>query len=215
MKAIEIAKRDLRIEFRTKSTLNFMLLFSLITSMTISVTMPAGVGRDAAPSILWVVFIFVGMLGYGRAFLREVEMETLDALKISPISPSSVLIGKVLYNIVLMLIVEVVVIPIFIALFNLSVKNPLLLFATITAGNTGFVIAESSLSFLVVKARMREMLLPVLTFPVVFPVIVSTVIAVRSAMSGSLYVQPLAVVASFSLLMLTISASIFEYTFVD
>ncbi len=215
VKAIEIAKKDLKIEFRTKSTLNFMLLFSLITSMVISVTIPPTIAGRIAPSLLWIVFIFVGMLGYGKAFLREVELETLDALRLSPVSPSSVLFGKVLYNVVLMLIVEAFVIPIFIALFNVTVKNVPLLFLTFTVGNVGFVVAESALSTLVVKARMRETLLPVLTFPVVFPVIISTVIAVRSAMEGVLYARPLVVVACFTVLILAVSATVFDYSFVD
>ena len=106
MKALEVAKKDLRIEFRTKGTLNLMILFALVTSMMFSVSIPMSLAEKVAPSLLWLVFIFVGMLGYSRAFLKEVETETLEGLKISPIAPTSVLIGKILYNLVLMILMK-------------------------------------------------------------------------------------------------------------
>ncbi len=217
MKALEIAKKDLRIEFRTKGTLNLMVLFALITTMMFSVTIPMSFAERIAPSLLWLVFLFVGMLGYGRAFLREVETETLDGLKIAPVSPVSVLLGKIIYNLVLMLLIEAIILPIFIGLFNLNVAEPLPMLLTITLGNMGFVIVVSSLSILVIKSKMREMLLPVLIFPVVFPIITSTVMAVRMCMSGNLggIVSPISLMGGFALIMLIVSCMTFEYAFTD
>ena len=217
MKFVEIAKKDLKIEFRTKGTLNLMILFALITSMMFSVTIPLSFGEKIAPSLLWLVFLFVGMLGYGRAFLREVETETLDGLKIAPISPVSVLLGKIIYNLVLMLLIEVIVLPIFVGLFNLSVALPLPMFLAITLGNVGFVVVVSSLSILVIKSKMREMLLPVLIFPVVFPIITSTVVAVRMCMTGNVegILSPISLMGGFALMMLTVSCLTFEHAFMD
>ncbi len=217
MKAFEIAKKDLRIEFRTKGTLNLMILFALITSMMFSVSIPVSLAERTAPSLLWLVFLFVGMLGYSRAFLREVETETLDGLKISPIAPTSVLIGKIIYNLVLMIMIEVIVLPIFVGLFNLDVANPPLMILSITLGNLGFVIVVSSLSILVIKSKMREMLLPVLIFPVVFPIITSTILAVRKAISGDIVgiTSPLALISGFSIMMFVVACLTFEYAFTD
>ncbi len=217
MKAIEIARKDLKIEFRTKGTLNLMILFALITSMMFSVSIPMSLAKKTAPSLLWLVFLFVGMLGYSRAFLREVELETLEGLKISPIAPTSVLIGKIMYNLVLMILIELIILPIFIGLFNLDVANPALMVVSVTLGNVGFVIIVSSLSILVVKSKMREMLLPVLIFPVVFPIITSTILAVRKSMSGDLdgILSPLALIVGFSTIMLVIACLTFEYAFTD
>ena len=217
MKALEIAKKDLKIEFRTKGTLNLMILFALITSMMFSVSIPMSLAKKTAPSLLWLVFIFVGMLGYSRAFLKEVETETLDGLKISPIAPTSVLIGKILYNLVLMILIEIIILPIFIGLFNLDVADPAMMLVAITIGNVGFVVVVSSLSILVIKSKMREMLLPVLIFPIIFPIITSTILAVRKSIVGDLegIFSPIALIAGFSIIMFVVACLTFEYAFAD
>ncbi len=217
MKALEVAKKDLRIEFRTKGTLNLMILFALVTSMMFSVSIPMSLAEKVAPSLLWLVFIFVGMLGYSRAFLKEVETETLEGLKISPIAPTSVLIGKILYNLVLMILIEIIILPIFIGLFNLDVANPIMMLVAITIGNVGFVIVVSSLSILVIKSKMREMLLPVLIFPIVFPIITSTILAVRKSIVGNLegILSPIALIVGFSIIMFVVACLTFEYAFSD
>jgi len=217
MKALEVAKKDLKIEFRTKGTLNLMILFALITSMMFSVSIPMSLAKNTAPSLLWLVFIFVGMLGYSRAFLKEVETETLDGLKISPIAPTSVLIGKILYNLVLMILIEIIILPIFIGLFNLDVANPAIMLVAITIGNVGFVVVVSSLSILVIKSKMREMLLPVLIFPIIFPIITSTILAVRKSIVGDLegIFSPIALIAGFSIIMFVVACLTFEYAFAD
>ena len=214
-KAFELAKKDLRIEFRTKNTINFMLLFALITSMMFSVAVPISVAQKVAPALMWLVFLFVGMLGYSRAFLREVELETLDALRISPISPSSVLLGKVIYNISLMLLMEATILPIFLALFNLSIADPLLLLVAVTAGNVGFVVVSSSLSVLVIKSKSRELLLPVILFPVIFPIITSTINAVNAAIRGGDALPHLAIIGAFCVIMVTVSLLTFDYAFTE
>lgn len=214
-KALELARKDLRIEFRTKNTINFMLLFALITSLMFSVAVPISMAEKVAPALMWLVFLFVGMLGYSRAFLREVELETLDALRISPISPSNVLLGKVIYNISLMLLMEATILPIFLALFNLSIADPLLLLVAVTAGNVGFVVVSSSLSVLVIKSKSRELLLPVIMFPVIFPIITSTINAVNAAIRGGDALPHLTIIAAFCVIMVTVSLLTFDYAFTE
>jgi heme exporter protein B len=218
MKFIEVAKKDLKIEFRTKNTLNLMLLFALITSVMFSVSIPIGVAADVAPALLWLVFLFVGMIGYARAFLREVELETLDGLKMSPLSPTDILLGKITYNLVLMLLMEAMILPVFVALFDLRIENPLMAILAVTLGNTGFVIVASSLSILVLKSRARELLIPVVMFPVIFPIISSTINALSLSMKGARFeeIQPSVVlIISFSLIMFIISILTSDYAFSD
>jgi len=216
MKFIEVAKKDIKIEFRTKNTLNLMLLFALITSMMFSLTIPVTFAEDVAPSLLWLVFLFVGMIGYARAFLREVELETLEGLKISPLSPSDILLGKMIYNLVLMLLMEAIILPVFIALFDLHVENPLLAFLSVTLGNVGFVIVASSLSILVLKSKARELLLPVIMFPIIFPIISSTIFALSASIKG-VNVEEIPstffLIVSFSIVMFAVSLLTSEYAF--
>ncbi len=212
MKFLRIAIKDLRTEFRTKGTINFLFLFAFLSIMLFSATV-----GDPEPALLWVVFIFAGMLGYSRAFLREVETGTLDALRISPVSPSSILFGKIVYNAAIMLILEVFVIPVFMAVFGIYPKNVLLSVIILTAGNLAFVIVSSSLSVLVIKSRARELLLPVLLFPIVFPVIISTVQAFTMAVSGNLdgIQGPISVILGFSTATLAVGYLTIDYALIE
>ncbi len=212
MKFLIIAIKDLRTEFRTKGTINFLFLFAFLSIMLFSATV-----KNAEPALLWVVFIFAGMLGYSRAFLREVETGTLDALKISPVSPSSILFGKIIYNAVIMLLLEIFVIPVFMAVFEVYPENLLLAVMILTAGNLAFVVVSSSLSVIVIKSRARELLLPVLLFPVVFPVIVSTVQAFSMAVSGNIEgIQgPISVILGFSTATLAVGYLTIDYALIE
>ncbi|WP_457590580.1 heme exporter protein CcmB [Geoglobus sp.] len=212
MKFLEIARKDLKTEFRTKNTVNFLFLFALLSIMLFSATID-----DPEPALLWIVFIFAGMLGYSRAFLREVETGTLDALRISPVSPAEILLGKIVFNAIIMLILEAAVIPIFMAVFEFYPKNLPMAVLAITSGNLAFVIVSSSLSVLVIKSKARELLLPILLFPVVFPVILSTVQAFTMAASGNLegIASPLSVIFGFSTAMLAVGYLTVDYAFVE
>lgn len=220
MSFLEVAKKDLKIEFRTKNTINLMILFALITSIMFSIAIPITVRGELPPSLfsglLWLVFLFVGMLGYGRAFLREVELETLEGLKLSPLTPNDILLGKIGYNLVIMLLMEAIVLPIFIALFDLQIANPLMAVGAVTLGNIGFVIVASSLSILVLNSRARELLLPVIMFPVIFPIISSTIRALSLSIEGTSFEaiqDSIALIISFTVVMFVISLLTSDYSF--
>lgn len=216
-KFLEIACKDITVEFRSKSTVSLMILFSLITSMLFSITVPVFYAQEIGSSLLWLIFIFVGMLGYARAFIREVELETLEGLKLAPIHPASILAGKMLYNIVLMLLMEIVVIPIFVGVFNMSIARPIVFLAVLTLGNTAFAITISSLAILIIKSHSKELLLPVIAFPVIFPVVSSTVFALNMAVKGNVYgiESPVKIVISFAAIVLSVAFLTSEYAFTD
>ena len=217
VKFLEIAWKDIVVEFRSKSTISLMVLFSLVTSMLFSITVPVAYAQSIGASLLWLIFIFVGMLGYARAFVREVELETLDGLRLAPVHPASILAGKMVYNLVLMLLTEAVVLPVFIGVFNMSIAKPLLFLGIITLGNAAFVAAMSSLAILVIKSRSKELLLPVIAFPVIFPVVSSTVFALNMAVSGKVQgiEGPVKMIVSFAVIILAIAFLTSEYVFTD
>ncbi len=212
MKFLQIAKKDLKIEFRTKSTINFIFLFSILTIMIFSAVI-----ENPDPSILWIVFIFAGILGYSRAFLREAETETLHALKISPISPFSILFGKILYNLILMFLLEIIITPIFMAIFEIYPKELLIAFLALTLGNSSFVVVCNSLSILILKSKAREMLFPLILFPIAFPIIVSTVKAFKMAVYGEIngISIPISIIIAFTLAIIAISILTLDYAFVE
>ncbi|ADC64531.1 cytochrome c-type biogenesis protein CcmB [Ferroglobus placidus DSM 10642] len=217
MKVLEIAKKDIKVELRTKNSIYFMLLFALISSAMFSVSIPVETYDVVASPLLWIVLLFVGMLGYSRAFLRELEAGTLDGLRISPVNPISVLFGKTLYNLFLMLLVEAIIVPIFFVLFQPKIENTPLFLLSLTAGNVAFVIVSSSLSVLILKSKTRELLMPVILFPVIFPVISSTLAALNMAKMGTIgdIYSPLALIVSFSVAMIGVAFLTFEHAFFD
>jgi len=120
------------------------------------------------------------MLGLGRAFVKEKELGTFDGLKLTPMSSEEILAGKAIYNLALMLGIQSIIFPLFIIFFDFPIQGSVVL----TLGNLSFVIVSSALSTLVLNARARELLLPVILLPVLFPVIVISVSALNRVLVG-------------------------------
>lgn len=215
---LTIAKKDLRIEFRTKHTINSMLLFAGITLLVFSYVVGIYVKSvpDIGPAILWLILIFTGMIGLSRAFVREKELGTLEGLKLSPVSPEEILTGKIIYNFILMLIVTVIVFPLFVVFLNFPIKGSVALALLIlTLGNLGFVIVGSAISVIVMNARARELLLPVVLFPVLFPIILASVMALNKVLvDGAGFIDitgEVKIIGAYTGIMLVISLLTFEY----
>ncbi len=215
---LTIVKKDLRIEFRTKHTINSMLLFAGITLLVFSYVVGIYVKcvPDIGPAILWLILIFTGMIGLSRAFVREKELGTLEGLKLSPVSPEEILTGKIIYNFILMLIVTVIVFPLFIVFLNFPIKGSVALALLIlTLGNLGFVIVGSAISVIVMNARARELLLPVILFPVLFPIILASVMALNKVLvDGAGFIDitgEVKIITAYTGIMLVISLLTFEY----
>lgn len=184
---ITLAKKDLKAEFRTKHTINFMLLFSALSVIIFSRVMEGYKYTDAgiaiAPSLLWLVFLFTMLLGIGRAFIKEKELGTLEGLRLSPIESSEILLGKVCYNLALILIIQTAVFPLFVVFFDYPMRGSFALaYGLLTLSNLSFIVVGSALSTLVLNARARELLLPIILLPVAFPLVVTSVAALTKIM---------------------------------
>ncbi|HDL15095.1 MAG TPA: hypothetical protein ENH28_02910 [Euryarchaeota archaeon] len=182
-----IAKKDLKAEFRTKHTLNFMFLFSFLSIIIFSRVMQdykyTNAGLAVAPGLLWLVFIYTGLLGIGRAFIKEKELGTLDGLRLTPLTSTDILVGKALYNFVIILIIQTLIFPLFIVFFDYPMKGSFALaYGVLTLGNLSFVVVGSSLSSLVLNAKAKELLLPILILPVVFPLVIISISALSKVM---------------------------------
>jgi heme exporter protein B len=216
-KSLLLAKKDLKIEFRSRHTLNFMFLFSFIVLLMFyfaSDPFSASV-IDVAPGLLWFVLIFAGLLGLSRAFIKEKESGTLEGLKSAPISSNEILLGKILYNLVLVLIIEVIVFPLFIVLYNYSIAgSTFAAFAVLTLGSMGLVIVGSFISALVLGARSRELVLQVIALPLLLPVIIPTILALREVMvygESLSSISEIRLILGYILIMTTLSLLLFEY----
>ncbi|NOZ59611.1 MAG: ABC transporter permease [Euryarchaeota archaeon] len=215
---VNLVRKELRAELRTKHTVNFMLLFSGLAVAffsRISGSYVAG-APEIGVGLLWLVFLFTGMLGLGRAFVKEKELGTLDGLRLTPMSSAEILAGKAVYNLLLMLGVQSIIFPLFIVFFDFPIRGSVLLaFGVLTLGNACFVIVSSALATLVLNARARELLLPVILLPVLFPVIVLSVSALKGVLvDGEGFLNILGeikIILAYAVVMSTIAILTFDF----
>lgn len=177
--------KDVLIETRTKDLLSTVLVFSLLVMVIFNFAIdptPQIIGL-VAPGILWIAFVFGGILGFGRSFTIENQGKSFLALLLSPISREQVFWGKVLTNLFMMLIVEMICLPIFVVLFNISF-DVLLLLPYLVLATVGIVTLGTLFSAMAVNTRSREVMLPLLFLPVVIPVIIAGVESSTTIIGG-------------------------------
>ena len=229
MKFLEIASKDLKAEFRTKQMLNSMVIFALLVivifsfafgneSMIFIKDINKKVVDLLAPGMLWIAFTFAGMLGLSRSFAGEKEEGCLEGLKLCPVDRAEIYNGKVISNAVLMFLMEITTIPIFVVLFNYELKNIPGLALVIILGTFGFIFVGTLLSALTVNTRTREILLPVILFPVLIPVILSAVTATGTLLTTGAISEisgELQILAIYDIIFFIVAQLVFEYTIED
>ncbi len=229
MKFLEIARKDLKAEFRTKQMLNSMMIFALLVIVIFSfafgneasITIPVlnrKITDLLAPGMLWIAFTFAGMLGLSRSFAGEKEEGCLEGLKLCPVDRSEIYNGKVVSNAVLMFLMEITTVPVFVVLFSYDIKNIPGLVVVVILGTFGFIFVGTLLSALTVNTRTREILLPVVLFPVLIPVILSAVTATGIMLaSGDIsdIAGELQILAVYDIVFFVVAQLVFEYTIED
>ncbi len=214
---LTIFSKDVRVELRAKHTISSVFIFALIVLTLLSYTLGtyANLIKDLVPVLIWIILLFSGVLSLNRTFVREKETGTLEGLLLSPIKNRSILIGKILYNLFIMLVLMIVIFPLSIVLFNLTVNfNMVLVFLEIFIGIIGFVIVGSIIASLVMDARAREVLLPVVLFPLLIPVVIPSVSASKKTIMGfgiqHIEIELIILFSYISLMLLT-SLYVFDY----
>ena len=177
LKAISaIVWKDLAAELRSRELLSAMLVFALLVVLifNFAIELQPSLRSTITPGVLWVTFAFAGTLGLNRSMAVEKDRGCLDGLLLAPVDRSAIYFGKALSNLAFMLIVAIVVLPIYSVLYNTNLFNPGLL-VVIILGSTGYVAVGTLLSSMAVQTRTRDVLLPVLLFPVIVPVLLAAV----------------------------------------
>ena len=176
-KVLAIVAKDIATEIRTKEMISAMFVFSLLVIMIFNFAfdLRAENVQALAPGVLWVAIAFAGMLGLSRSFILERDRGVLDGLLLSPVDRSAIYFGKMIGNVLFISLVEIVILPFFVVLFNqpLSVLPPLV--GVVILGTIGFAGVGTLFSAMAVHTRAREVLLPIMLFPVVVPVLLSAV----------------------------------------
>ena len=168
--------KDLSAELRSREMLSAMLVFSLLVLLIFNFALELDVRtRETLTSgILWVTFAFAGTLGLNRSMAIEKDRGCLDGLLLAPVDRSAIYIGKMLGNLIFMLIVAAIVLPVFSVLYNVNLIDPGLILV-ILLGSFGYVVVGTLLASMAVQTRTRDLLLPILLFPVILPVLIPAV----------------------------------------
>jgi heme exporter protein B len=167
-----LARKDLRLELRSRDTVPAMLLFVVSTLVVFNFSLPAGASAEAAYGLLWGALVFTAILGLTRAFAAEREQRVLDGLVLAPCDRSAIWLGKAIAVVAFLGLAEIVALPAF-ALFFEPVGWELV--AAVALANLGFAVVGTLLAAVAAASRARELLLPLLFLPLVIPVVVGGV----------------------------------------
>jgi len=216
-----ILRKDLLIEFRTKDSLNSMLFFGIVVLIVFNFALKSFEDNvpSVVPGILWVAFAFSATLGLNRIFAVERENDCVQGLLLIPVDRGVVYLGKMLAATVFMLIAEAVIFVFCLVFFNLTVGNEIpYLILVFIIGSLGFTTVGTLLSAVAANTRLREILLPLILFPIVLPVLLSAVEATDIILNTKDYSDlklPLAVMSAFTIVFGTVSCLLFEYVLED
>jgi heme exporter protein B len=167
--------KDLRLEWRSREIVYTMALFSVLLVIIFSFAFSEGgqPQQKAAGGLLWVAITFSGTLGMSRFYDREREGETIRALLLSPTSPAAIYTAKLLAILLFMVLTELAVLPLLIAFFRLKVSSYPAFLALLALGTLGFAAVGSLFAAGLMRARSRDVLLGILTYPIALPVIIA------------------------------------------
>lgn len=181
--------KDLAAELRSRELLSAMLVFALLVIIIFNFALELDPKTRAGVTagVLWVTFVFAGTLGLNRSLAIEKDRGCMDGLLLAPIDRSAIYFGKAIGNLIFMLIVEIIVLPVYSLLYNVNLFKPGLLLV-ILLGSIGYIAVGTLLATMAVQARTRDILLPILLFPVALPVLMASV----KASNGFLQSLPMA-----------------------
>lgn len=208
--------KELRLEFRSRELLSATIIFALVVVVFFSFAFEptAAESRRYGPGLLWIAFLFAGSLMLNPSFAREQTNETLDALRMAPISPFAILLGKMLANFVFMSVAELVLVPVFAVLYNISLAGiGWRLMLVLILGTTGLTVTGTVFSAVSAHARMRELLLPLLLLPILTPLLIAAVESTASLFQEqpALDTTWVAFLAGFDIVFLTASWLLCDY----
>jgi heme exporter protein B len=219
--AVLIARKDLAIEFRTRSAFVAALVFALVAIVIFYFAwdVTAVAATDLAPGVLWVIFTFSGLLGLHRSFAVEESDRALDALLASPIDRESIFLGKAFANLLFVLGVQAVAIPAVALFYNLPMGHVALPLAGIAVlAAIGLVAVGTLFSAMASNTRLAELLLPVLTLPFFVPVVLPAAQSTARLLAG----RPIAdamvwlrILIAFDVVFVVACALVFPFTLED
>ena len=183
-----LAFKDLRIEFRTRQAFLTTLFFALLVLVIFHFAFEPGspVARAASPGILWVALLFPGIIQLNRSFQIETEEGTIYGILLSPVDRGVFFLGKWLANWTFLVIMDVAVLLTFVIFYNFSFDAKILWVAlVIVIAGAGFTAVGTIFAAMVSTLRTREVLLPILLFPIAVPIILAAINGTQEVLLGT------------------------------
>ena len=207
--------KDLAAELRSRELLSSMLVFALLVILifNFALELDAQARATVTAGVLWVTFAFAGTLGLNRSMATEKDRGCLDGLLLAPVDRSAIYFGKAIGNLVFMAIVEAIVLPVYSILYNTNLFQPGLLLV-ILLGSIGYVAVGTLLSAMAVQTRTRDVLLPILLFPLVVPVMIAAVKASTGFLEGleMVDIRPwLNLLAVYDIIFIAVAFMVFDF----
>jgi heme exporter protein B len=206
--------KDLRIEWRSKEAINSMLFFALLVVVLFSLAFdPRGsFSREIAGGVLSVATMFASVSALNQAWSREIRHQVLDAQRMAPAPGSDLFLAKVIANFLFVSIVQLLLAPVFLVMYNLRVEgNPWLLAVVLPLGTWALVANGTFFAALSIRSRNRELLLPLILFPIFIPALLAMVLATTAILTGdndpSLWIKLL---VGYDIIFTTVSLVLFD-----
>jgi heme exporter protein B len=216
-RALAILRKDLQAEWRTKERLSPMIFFVLLVLLVFNFSFQLGGAAlsEIGPGVLWSSYVFASLLGLGRSFADERENDALDALLMAPGDRGAIYLGKMLGNMIFLIVVELLSLPFFALFFNLSPGLFLLpLLVVFLLGSACLASVGTLFAAMSNNMRLREMLLPLLLMPMILPALISCVEATKQILAHSrlekLYPH-LQMLGVYAAVFTVLSLMLFEY----
>lgn len=210
-----IVVKDVAAELHTREMINAMLVFSVLAMLIFSFALDlrGEIAEAAAPGVLWTTVAFAGTLGLSRSLAREQETGCMDGLLLAPMDRSAIFFGKALGNVVFMAVVEIALLPLFSALFDVGLLRPGVLLVT-ALGTVGYATVGTLLATIAVNTRAREVMLPILLLPLTIPALLAAVEATGGLVDGATLTEVqgwIQLLIAYDLIMVAVSMLTFDY----
>ena len=216
--SFKVFAKDLKSEFRTRYVLNSLFMFVLVTISIIRFAMgDEKVDDDTLTGLLWISVFFAASGALSRTFVKEEEKETSVALKLSS-EPTGIFVGKLIYNLVLTFCLLLMIVILFVLIMDYSVKNTGGFIVIVITGTFGLVSASTIISAIISKANSKGTLYPVLSFPVLLPLLITVISATKLAAAGASIgslAGEIQILVSYDVVVTVASLMLFRYVWED
>jgi heme exporter protein B len=210
-----IVAKDIAAELHTKEMISAMLVFAVLALLIFSFALDlrGAVAEAAAPGVLWATIAFAGTLGLSRSMAREQQAGCIDGLLLAPMDRSAIFFGKALGNLAFMAVVEIVLLPLFSAFFDVMLLRGGVL-VVLALGTIGYAAVGTLLAAIAVNTRAREVMLPILLLPLAVPVLIAAVQATGGLIEGASLTEMggwVRILVVYDLVIVAASLLTFEY----